>query len=119
MGWVQSRPVPWRRLVRDWLFYVVVMVVFLAIFGQLEVGVLAGVLVSGPIFVLLGAALAKLGYQRKTMKELRAEAAARSAASSAGSTATSGGRAATAPRAKPAPTKRTAGGGNRPTRKRR
>jgi hypothetical protein len=115
MAWDQSRPVPWRRLVRDWLFYVVVMVVFLAIFGQLEVGVLGGVLASGPIFVMLGAALAKLGYQRKTMKELRAEAAARNAER----TVTSGSAAATAPRARPAPTKRTAGGGSRPSRKRR
>jgi hypothetical protein len=46
MAWDQSRPVPWRRLVRDWLFYVAVMVVFLAIFGQLDVGVLGGVLAS-------------------------------------------------------------------------
>lgn len=115
MAWDQSRPVPWRRLVRDWLFYVVVMVVFLLIFGQLDVGVLGGVLASGPIFVMLGAALAKLGYQRKTMKELRAEAAARNSAR----TVTSGGATVAAPRGKPAPTKRTAGGGNRPSRKRR
>lgn len=116
MAWDQSRPVPWRRLVRDWLFYVVVMVVFLLIFGQLDVGVLAGVLVSGPLFVLLGAALAKLGYQRKTLKELRSEAAARQSERTA-----STGRAAasTAPRSRPAPTKRTSGGGNRPARKRR
>ena len=116
MAWDQSRPVPWRRLVRDWLFYVVVMVVFLAIFGQLEIGILGGVLASGPLFVLLGAALAKLGYQRKTLKELRAESEARQAeraAAGGGSTASSG------PRTRPAPTKRTSGGGNRPARKRR
>ena len=85
MGWDSSRPVPWRRLVRDWLIYVAVMTVFLVLVyrDRVTVGLFAGLLVSGPIFVLIGAVLAKFGYQRKTMKQLRAEADARAAAKAA------------------------------------
>ena len=111
MGWDSSRPVPWRRLVRDWLIYVAVMTVFLVLAyrDRVTVGLFAGLLVSGPIFVLIGAVLAKFGYQRKTMKQLRAEADARAAAKAAEQGVTRA-----APRARPAPTRRTAGGGNRP-----
>ena len=80
MAWDRNRPVPWSRLVRDWVIYIGIMVIVLAVLGQLEAGVLAGLLVSGPIFVAIGALLAKFGYQRKTMRQLRAEAAANAAA---------------------------------------
>ena len=110
MAWVQSRPVPWQRLIRDWLLYVGVMTVFLAVVyrDRMTAGLLGGLLASGPIFVLIGAALAKLGYQRKTMKQLRAEAAARDAAKAA----TSAAAPAAGARPKPAPTRRTSGGGS-------
>jgi hypothetical protein len=114
MAWDSTRPVPWQRLIRDWLIYVAIMMVVLAIVSRdrLSPGLLGGLLASGPIFVLVGALLAKLGYQRKTLKQLRRETEARAAAQAAAAGHT---RATSTPaRNKPAPTKRTAGGGGRP-----
>ena len=75
MAWDRTRPVPWQRLIRDWLIYVAIMTVVLAIVyrDRLTAGLFGGLLVSGPVFVLMGALLAKLGYQRKTLKQLRRE----------------------------------------------
>lgn len=111
MRWDSSRPVPWARLTREWLVYVAVMgVVFggLALVGAIEltVGAVAGLAVSGPMYLLLGGVLAKLGYQRKTLRELRRESAAANGSASAG--APSPG--ATGPRPRPAPTRRTSTG---------
>ena len=62
--------------------------------------------------MLIGALLAKLGYQRKTLKQLRRETEERAAAKAA--EAGLPRAAASSSRARPAPTKRTSGGGNRP-----
>lgn len=112
MAWDSSRPVPWKRLVRDWVLYIGIMsVVFLIVYrDRITPGLFAGLLISGPMFVAVGALLAKFGYVRKTMKDLRAEATAREAAKAVSSADTTG----PGPRPKPAPTKRTSGGGNRP-----
>ena len=117
MAWDSSRPVPWTRLIRDWLLYVGVMVVVLLIVSRdrLSPGIFAGLFVSGPVFVLFGAALAKLGYQRKTLKDLRAETAARTTEQAAERAASGRGGATSPSRPRPAPTKRTSGGGNRPS----
>ena len=113
MAWDSSRPVPWRRLIREWLIYVAIagvafVVYYLARGKKVEIGLFAGLLSSGPMYLLFGGVLAKFGYQRKTMKELRAErpvaAAARSSSMSSGSGATGGVR------SRPAPTKRTSTG---------
>ncbi|MFN8024351.1 MAG: hypothetical protein U0Q03_22670 [Acidimicrobiales bacterium] len=120
MAWDSARPVPWRRLVRDWLVYMVLMVIVLLIVSrdQASPGTIASLIViSGIVFVLFGALLAKFGYQRKTLKQVRAESEARAAekAAARGATGTARARGATSPsRPRPAPTKRTAGGGNRP-----
>jgi hypothetical protein len=105
VAWDANRPVPWRRLVREWLIYVAIMAVVLILFFRNDnlVGVFAGLLVSGPLYLGFGYVLAKFGYQRKTLRELRDEPKADR-------------RRATEPdperpRAKPAPTKRTGGGG--------
>ena len=108
---------PWKRLIRDWVLYVGIMtVVFLIVYrDRITPGLFAGLLISGPMFVVIGAVLAKFGYSRKTMKELRAESAARATekqASTADATAVGA-------RPKPAPTKRTSGGSNRPSSKQR
>jgi hypothetical protein len=79
---------------------------------RLTAGLFGGLLVSGPVFVLMGALLAKLGYQRKTLKQLRRETDERVAAKAAESGIPSAG--APASRSRPAPTKRTSGGGSRP-----
>ncbi len=112
MAWDSSRPVPWRRLIKDWLVYVAIMVVVLGIIyrDRLSPGLFAGLFVSGPIFVLVGAMLAKLGYQRKTLRQLRVETDAKIAANAESQLGATG----QVRRPKPAPTKRTAGGGNRP-----
>jgi hypothetical protein len=110
MAWDASRPVPWSRLTREWVVYVAVMgLVFggLAAAGVIEVslGAVAGLLISGPLYLLLGAVLAKLGYQRKTLRELRAESAV-------GDTTREGAARAAVPasRPRPAPTRRTSTG---------
>ena len=111
MAWDSTRSVPWQRLIRDWLLYAGIMtIVFLVLYRDEATGLLAGLFVSGPIFVVVGAVLAKFGYQRKTIKSLRAQSAA---ARQANVDAVPAGR--VPGRAKPAPTKRTSSGPSRPS----
>ena len=107
MAWDSTRPVPWRRLIREWLIYVAIMaaVVLLFMRDRSTLGIFAGLLVSGPLYLLLGYVLAKFGYQRKSWTELRGEAR-RPSSSAADDTAVGG---AGVRRAKPAPTRRTGG----------
>lgn len=118
MAWDSSRPVPWRRLVRDWAIYAAVMAAIFAVFFResTTAGTFLGLAVSLPIYLTFGGLLAKFGYQRRTMSEVRAESAARAARRAAGSTGAAGSSSASsgAPvRPRPAPTRRTSGGGNR------
>lgn len=108
MAWDSSRPVPWQRLLREWLIYVAVMaVVFLVFFRDDSlVGIFAGLLVSGPLYLLMGFVLAKFGYRRRSMREARAEIDAQRAAKP--------GTSAAPARPRPAPTRRTGGGSSRP-----
>ncbi len=118
MAWDSSRPVPWKRLVREWLVYVAIMsVLFLVLFRDDPLlGIFAGLLVSGPLYLGLGFVLAKLGYQRKSLRQARAEAhASREGARSGASGASTSAPA----RPRPAPTRRTGGGAARPGGKRR
>ena len=111
MAWDSSRPIPWRRLTRDWVLYVGIMaVVFVVVYrDELTPGPFIGLLISGPMFLLIGGVLAKFGYQRKTMRELRAESDAKRAAAAAQPAAS--GRVGARPR--PAPTRRTSTGPSR------
>ena len=107
MAWDSTRPVPWQRLFREWLLYVGVMTALLLMFlgSSSWIGVIGGLLISGPLYMAFGYAMAKFGYQRKTFKQLRADAPRRGSKST-----TSGGeRDASTPRPKPAPTSRTGG----------
>jgi hypothetical protein len=108
MAWDSSRPVPWRRLLREWLIYVGVMAVVFIVFFRDEslAGIFAGLLVSGPLYLLIGYVLAKFGYRRRSMREARAGIDAERAARSGPSQAPA--------RPRPAPTRRTGGGGSRP-----
>ena len=111
MAWDSSRTVPWRRLIREWLIYVVIAaaaitIYFVATDKQIDVGLFTGLLVSGPAYIAFGALLAKFGYNRKTFKDLRAE---RAAPAETGRT-TTGAATSTAVRTRPAPTKRTSTG---------
>lgn len=108
VGWDSSRPVPWRRLIKEYVIYAGVMAVVLMVItkGEDAVGLLVGLLAAGPIYFALGAAMAKLGYQRKTLAEMRTPRA---------STSTTATRAEVpAARSRPAPTRRTSGGSARP-----
>ncbi|MEP1126243.1 MAG: hypothetical protein ABJH68_20360 [Ilumatobacter sp.] len=114
MAWDSSRPVPWRRLIREWLIYVAVMaVVLILVFRSSNVlGAFAGLLISGPLYVLMGFVLAKFGYQRKSLKEMR-----ETAPPPRSSTKKSKGDDSPVDvpeKRRPAPTSRTSGGGNRP-----
>src|SRR5215211_7485059 len=103
MRWDASRPVPWRRLVKEWLIYAGIMTaVFALVMRDVDrlLPVLGGLLVSGPLYLLLGYVLAKLGYTRKTLADLRTPRATSS--SSTSSTSADG-----AARPRPAPTRRT------------
>jgi hypothetical protein len=107
VAWDSNRPVPWQRLIRDWLLYVGIMaVVFVLIYrDELSAGPFVGLLISGPLFVAVGAVLAKFGYQRKTFRDLRAEGEARRA--------TPQPAAPVGVRRKPPPTRRTSTGPGR------
>ena len=84
--------------------------VFLVFFrGSNGLGAVAGVLISGPLYLGFGAVMAKFGYQRTRLKDVRGAAKPTDEPVGSGTTAS-----ADAPRRKPAPTSRTAGGGNRP-----
>ena len=106
---------PWRRLTKEWLIYAAIMAVILGIFfrsGGKLLAILAGLLISGPIYLALGYVLAKFGYQRKTLAEMRTPRASPRASGQAGPTPDG--------RSRPAPTRRTSTGpSNRPKSKRR
>ncbi len=115
MAWDSSRPIPWNRLIREWLIYAAIMSAVFVIFfrGDNVLGAIAGVLISGPLYLGFGAVMAKFGYQRTRLKDIRASSSERAHTSGASSdTADTDVPSATRPR--PAPTSRTAGGGNRP-----
>lgn len=107
MAWDANRPVPWKRLVREWLVYVAIMTVILLIIyrDRLSPSLFAGLLVSGPIYLVIGGILAKFGYQRPSLR--RASPGTPTQAASSGASSST--------RSKPAPTKRTGGGSSRPS----
>ena len=79
VGWDASRPVPWRRLLKEWVIYAAIMTAVFAVFFRDRQPAApsspacssAGRCTSG-----LGFVLAKFGYQRKTLAELRTPRAA-------------------------------------------
>lgn len=95
---------------KEWVIYAGIMLaIFLLLFrGSNVVGAIAGVLVSGPLYLLFGAVLAKFGYSRKTLKEMRAERQEPDVDRSESDEPS---------RRPPAPTRRTSTGYNRPTAK--
>lgn len=113
MGWDSSRPVPWLQLTRSWLVYVAIMAVVFVLFfrDQPLIGIFAGLLVSGPLYLGFGWVLAKFGYQRKTWSQLRAERENDRAAGTTGRSARSTDDEVAGPKPKPPPTSRTGGGG--------
>lgn len=103
MGWDAARPVPWRRLTKEWAVYAVIMAI---VFGLIlrsttALGSAIGLLLSLPMYLGFGAVLAKFGYRRPAFS-----------GRSRGPAPTSSSRppAATASRERPAPTRRTSTG---------
>jgi hypothetical protein len=96
---------------REWLIYVGIMAAVLVVFFRDSgiIGALAGLLVSGPLYLFFGYAMAKLGYQRRSLKEMGTPRAKPSKEPDSG-----GDTASSSEKRRPAPTKRTSGGGNRP-----
>lgn len=112
MAWDSRRPIPWRRLLTEWLILTVVTgVVFAVVVKEQRGANYVALVVGGGFYVVLGAVLAKFGYQRKTLKQLRVETRAQQAAAArqravAGPTASRTGR--------PQATRRTNAGNRRP-----
>lgn len=103
MAWDASRPVPWRRLVKEWAIYATIMaVVFgLVLRSTTALGSAIGLLMSLPVYLAFGAVLAKLGYQRPSLRRR----------TTPGPSTTTSPRSPTASNAaRPAPTRRTSTG---------
>jgi hypothetical protein len=100
MAWDSTRPVPWRRLVREWIVYAVIMVTVFGLFFRASVnaGAILGLAASLPMYLVVGTVLAKLGYQRQS---LRRPSPSSSSSDEAPSSAT---------RRRPPPTRRTSTG---------
>jgi hypothetical protein len=103
--------VPFRRLLREWLLFAPILVGVLWLMQRDTTALTAsliGLAASLPLYLGFGFVLAKFGYQRRTLADLRTPRAGSSDPTTP-----------TTSRSKPAPTRRTSGGGGRPNRKRR
>ena len=100
MAWDPNRKAPVQQLVREWCIYLgIILLVFIAFFfDSISVGTFIGLALSGPLYVGFGVVMAKFGYQRQRLIRRPATAIRSERA---------------APKAKPAPTKRTGGKQNR------
>lgn len=105
------------------MIYAAIMAVIFLIFlrdSTSVVGLFVGLGVSLPLYIGLSAVMAKFGYQRRTLADLRTPRAAPPSRPGAPADQGSDGAAgSTAQRIRPAPTRRTAAGTNRPPKKRR
>ena len=101
---------PWRRLLKEYAIYAGIMAAVLLLIFRDEgaVPLLGGIVIAGPIYLLLGAVMAKFGYQRKTLAEMRTPRAGEPATTATEPSA----------RVRPAPTKRTTTGPSQRKRKR-
>jgi hypothetical protein len=114
MAWDSSRPVPWKRLVIEYLVIgIVIAIVALMVTKDRRAANYWTIAMAAPIYLGFGYVLAKLGYARKSLAQVREEAAA-AQAKKAAAAPPSGAR------PKPAPTSRTStGSSNRPAKKKR
>lgn len=107
MTYDRDRPVPWRRLILEWLVVGgVIAVLFATVFEVRTVSSYVGLLIGGVFYLLIGALLAKFGYQRaRLQRPVRPAPAAQPSTPS---------------RSRPAPTRRTnaPSGGSRQRRRR-
>jgi hypothetical protein len=109
MAFDRRRPVPWSRLLREAVIFTVVgTLMFALVIREPDPGIYIGIVAGAALYVGLGALLAKFGYRRQTLGELRAQTRAQAAAKQAAAR-----NATPAPRPKPAPTRRTGGSSRR------
>lgn len=112
MAWDSTRPVPWGRLFREWLVYATVMILVFIVFLRDSVtgGSVLGLAASFPMYLAFGSVLAKFGYQRKTLRDLRSASADRSSSRRSPGAESSHAERESAARSRPAPTRRTSTG---------
>jgi hypothetical protein len=104
--------VPFRRLFREWLIFAPILAAVLWLMQRdtpALTGSLIGLVASLPLYLGFGYVLAKFGYQRRTLADLRTPRASAEPSGTATSTT----------RPRPAPTRRTSGGRKSSSRKRR
>jgi predicted lipid-binding transport protein (Tim44 family) len=113
MAWDASRTVPWKKILTPFGLYAAVAVVLFSLLdGGFNPGLLVGVVAGGGIYTLVAVVMVKFGWNPPMFqsKEERAAAAAAGAERRAQRQAAKGrapANAASAARAKPAPTRRT------------
>lgn len=104
MAWDSARPVPWRRFLKEGLLFAIGMTVVMYLFaGERDPASYLGIVMGAVMYICVAALMAKFGYVRKTLAEMRAEAASRPRRQAGTATAVAPSR----PR--PAPTSRTGG----------
>ena len=69
MAWDPNRRVPWQRLSKEWLIYLVIISIVFGLFfsDSVNLGTVVGLALSGPIYVGFGAVMAKFGYERQRL----------------------------------------------------
>ncbi len=109
MAWDSSRPIPWRRFGREALLFLAIGVLLVAlVFDPKDpAATYTGLALGAVLFVLVSAVLAKFGYLRSTLRDLREGTRAAAAAKAA---AKGPQQPVVASRNRPAPTKRTTTG---------
>ena len=118
MAWDARRPIPWKRLCIEYVVFAAVMLIVVAVTkrSSLNSGFVVTLVLVSILWIGFGAILAKFGYQRKTLKQMRVEAAM----APPKATSTASRTASTSARNRPAPTSRTSTGpSQRPKKKKR
>ena len=112
MAWDSTRTVNWRRLTREWVVYAVVMAAVFVILlrDNVTAGSVVGLAATFPMYLIFGGALAKMGYQRKTLSDLRRQTPVRPPRASRKASSSGDTPNATPSRTRPAPTSRTSTG---------
>jgi hypothetical protein len=112
MAWDSSRPVPWPKLLKLLLLYLVLVNAIIFLLGRrdYDVGVVLSTVLGGVIYLLVTVGMVKMGVDPFSFGKRRPRPAG--TASGASSTTTE-----TAAKARPAPTKRTNAGNPRAKRR--
>ena len=121
MAWDARRPIPWRRLLREALIFLVIGSIALTVLVKKKSwGTYTGLLLGMVFYVLFVAILSKFGYERQTLRDARERRRAEVAATRPATSRSTASTGTPAVRARPAPTRRPSSGpSNRPSSKKR